>query len=97
MKRTQVMQILKANSEELRKRFHVSSLDIFGSVARDEAGTDSDVDILVAFEETPGLFGFVQLKQYLEDALSCKVDLVTKKALKPQLRDNILKDLVHAA
>lgn len=97
MKRTQVLHILKTHSEELRKRFHVSSLDIFGSVARDEAGTDSDVDILVAFEEAPGLFGFVQLKQYLEDVLSCKVDLVTKKALKPQLRDNILKDLVHAA
>ena len=97
MKRTQVLQILKTHSKELRKRFHVSSLDIFGSVARDEAGMDSDVDILVTFEETPGLFGFVQLKKYLEDVLSCKVDLVTKKALKPQLRDNILKDLVHAA
>lgn len=97
MKRTQVLQILKSNSDELRKRFRISTLDIFGSVARDEAGVDSDVDILVVFETPPGLFIFVQLKKYLEDILSCKVDLVTKKALKSQLRDNILKDLIRAA
>lgn len=97
MKRTQVLQILKRHSSELRERFRISSLNIFGSVARDEAGVDSDVDLLVVFEESPGLFGFVQLKKYLEEILSCKVDLVTKEALKPQLRDNILKDLIHAA
>ncbi|MBL1274675.1 MAG: nucleotidyltransferase family protein [Ectothiorhodospiraceae bacterium] len=97
MKRTQVLEMLKARTNELRKRFHISYLDIFGSVARDEASLDSDVEILVVFEEPPGLFGFVQLKKSLEEMLSCQVDLVTKNALKPQLRDSILKDFIRVA
>jgi uncharacterized protein len=79
--------------------FGVSSLALFGSVARGEARADSDVDILVEFAsgEVVGFFRFLRLKRYLEGILGREVDLVTRAALKPQLRERILKEAVDAA
>ena len=68
---------------------------LFGSVARDQAGPVSDLDILVAYTRTPGLFGFLDLKEYLEGLLGCPVDLVTRNALKRQLRNKILQESVR--
>lgn len=70
---------------------------IFGSISKGTAGVDSDIDILIKFKTTPGLFGFIDLKQYLEAILQRPVDLVTENALKKQLRDEILKDAVRVA
>lgn len=67
-------------------------LAIFGSVARDEATEDSDVDILVDFDSKKGLFGFADLKFYLEELLNRHVDLVTKRALHPSLKTRILSE-----
>ncbi len=77
--------------------FGVHSLAIFGSVARGEAGPNSDIDILVEFAVPVGLFEFVRLKAYLESLLGRRVDLVTPDALKPPLREQILKEAVRAA
>ena len=99
MKRAEAIQILCQNADALRRDYGVAHLDIFGSVARDEAGPDSDIDILVEYqkEARPGLFEFVGLKHHLEDLMGIKVDLATEPALKKQLKARILKEKVRAA
>ncbi len=75
----------------------VQSLALFGSVVRGEAGPDSDIDILIAFSRPVGLFHFINTKEFLESILGRGVDLVTRDALKPQLRERILEEAVDAA
>ncbi len=95
MRREQAIRLLSNHLDEIRRRFDVESLSLFGSVARDQAGPVSDLDILVAYTRTPGLFGFLDLKEYLEGLLGCPVDLVTRNALKRQLRNKILQESVR--
>lgn len=83
--------ILKQHKSELTEQ-GVRALAIFGSVARNESTSKSDVDILIDFDSKRGLFAFVDLKTYLEDILNCKVDLVTKNALHPALKTQILHE-----
>lgn len=78
-------------------QFDVQSLSLFGSVARNEATQNSDIDLLVQFNKPVGLLHFVRLKRYLEDLLGRRVDLVTPDALKRQFRDRILKEAIRAA
>jgi len=95
MTREQIIQQLKKHKGEL-DAFGVRSLSLFGSVARGEERPDSDIDILVDFERIGGLFEFVRLKNFLEQTLNKPVDLVTPDALKPQLREKILQESIHA-
>ena len=90
-----VIQTLVNHQEQL-KRFAVSTLLLFGSVARDEAHAESDVDLLVEFEKPVGLFTFIELKEYLEEILNCSVDLGTPQSLRPHLREVVLKEAVRA-
>ena len=96
MRRQDILKILAEHRNEIGTRFGVASLSLFGSVARDEAAAESDVDILVTFVQTPGIFRFLELKEYLENLLQCSVDLVTRNALKKQFREQILKEALHA-
>jgi uncharacterized protein len=77
--------------------FHVLRLSLFGSVARNEAGANSDVDLLVEFDRPVGMFHFIRLQMFLEETLGRDVDLVTSAALRPELREEILHDAVQAA
>ena len=95
MNRAQIIQRLSEHKEEF-DAFGVRSLSLFGSVARGEERPGSDIDILVEFERVGGLFEFVRLKNYLEQTLGQPVDLVTPDALKPQLREKILRESIHA-
>jgi uncharacterized protein len=95
MKRDEVLTILAAHREQLQD-MGVKSLDLFGSVARDEADSNSDVDFLVEFNRPGGLFQLLQVQYYLEDILGCAVDLGTQEALKEHLREPVLKDLIRA-
>ena len=79
------------------KKFGIHSLSIFGSVARDQAHKNSDVDILVDFEKPVGLFEYARLKMYLEEVLERPVDLVTPEALRQELREDILREAIRAA
>jgi len=72
------------------------SLSLFGSVARDEAGPDSDVDILIDFTRPLDLFDLGRIQVRLEEILNERVDLVLTRALRPQLRANILAEAIHA-
>ncbi|GEL77054.1 nucleotidyltransferase family protein [Tenuibacillus multivorans] len=78
----------------LKEEYHVSKIGYFGSYARNEQTDDSDIDILVEFSKPVGL-EFIELKHYLEGALNKKVDLVTARALKPQIRDQILQEVIY--
>jgi len=92
-----LIKIIDAHKSEIKERFSVESLAIFGSVLKGTAKPDSDIDILVNYRTTPGLFEFIDLKHYLELLIGRSVDLVTEKALKKQLRDEILKEAVRVA
>lgn len=98
MKRAEVLRLLAEHRDALG-RMGVASLAVFGSVARDEAGPDSDVDLLVDFQPSAqiGLFRFQEIQEYLEAVLGVHVDLVTRAALKHQLRDQILSEAVNAS
>jgi predicted nucleotidyltransferase len=87
---------LAAHAAELHAA-GVSSLEIFGSVARDEAAEGSDVDLLVEFNRPVGLLEFARLQLRLEAILGSRVDLVTSDALKPGFRAVIEQNLVRAA
>ncbi|GIX27868.1 nucleotidyltransferase family protein [Pelomicrobium sp. G1] len=99
MKRDEAIQKLRQHFPELRERFGVAHLSVFGSVARDEAGPESDVDILVEFspDARVGLFGLIELQQRLEELLGCKVDVGTPQGLRPRIRDRVLSEAVHVA
>ena len=97
MNRDQIIAKLRELKPELQRDSHVSAIAIFGSFARDEAGPESDLDILVEFgSKTPGLFGFIELSDRLSEAFGVKVDLVTKAALHSRLRDRILGEAIYA-
>lgn len=88
--------LLRGHAQDLR-RFRVRSLDLFGSLARDDAHAASDVDLLVEFEEGPTFDQFMDLKFFLEDLLSRRVDLVTRAALKPRMRAVVEREAVRVA
>nr|HNH79152.1 nucleotidyltransferase family protein [Anaerolineales bacterium] len=75
MKQEVVLQTLKQKNAELITKFGVKSLQLFGSVARDDATSTSDVDLLVEFNRPVGYFGLFALQDYLEKLLGCPVDL----------------------
>ena len=98
MKRDAALEILSKNHRRLQS-YQINELYLFGSVARDEAVPDSDVDILVEFNEGSrvGLFQMVKLKSLLSQLLGCRADIVTKDALHPLLKDKILEEAIRAA
>jgi len=92
---TLYLELLRKNHKDIEKQFKVKYLGIFGSFVRYEQKECSDIDILVEFFETPSLFQFIRLENYLSKILEIKVDLVMKEALKPNLGKHILKDLIE--
>jgi uncharacterized protein len=97
MTREEALKILSAALPGLRERYGVSDLCVFGSTARNEAGPSSDVDVLVSFEDRAHFRAFMGLQFELEALLGYKVDLVSAKALKPLLRKEVERDLIHVA
>lgn len=95
MKQDVVLQILRQKNAELKKKFGVKSLSLFGSVARNEATSDSDVDLLVEFSRPVGYFGLFALQDYLEKLLGCPVDLGTPNSLKPYMRERVMGEAIH--
>jgi uncharacterized protein len=96
MIREEVLARLAEHQADLRA-LDIASLAVFGSVARGEAGPDSDVDVLVKFARPVGIFRFLEVKEYLEAILGRPVDLATYGALKRQFRDTILREAIYAS
>jgi len=97
MDKQAILARLSGSAEEIRQRFSVKRLAVFGSVAREEAGDTSDVDVLVAFDQKANFDLFMDLKFYLEELLGTEVDLVTDKALRPQMREVIEREIIRVA
>jgi len=95
MKRAEVLKLLKAHKPELSRKFGIRDLALFGSTSRDTAGPQSDIDILVAFEGAADSSHYFGLQFYLEDLLGIPVDLVTDKALRPELRPYVEQEAIH--
>jgi predicted nucleotidyltransferase len=94
MRREETISILRGHLPALRREFGVRRIALFGSMARDEARDDSDLDLLVDFEVGPTFDSFMGLKLFLEDRLGRKVDLVTPDALKARLRPVVEREAV---
>ena len=97
MKRNDVLHTLRTHQAEFTGQYHVKSLSLFGSVARDEAGPESDVDQLVEFSQPVGLFQFIEFQQRLETLLGCRVDLGTLRSLKSPIKGNVLQEAIRVA
>lgn len=94
--REDILRCLREHMAEIRA-LGVGRLSLFGSVARGEATNASDLDVLVAFEGTATLDGYMDLRDLLERLTGRRVDLVTERALKPMLRTRVEQDLVRVA
>lgn len=93
---SEVLAVLRQDYPHLVDQFKVSSLALFGSFAREEQSTTSDVDLLVSFAEPIG-FGFMHLADHLEALLGRRVDLVASDGIKENRRTSILSSLIHVA
>jgi uncharacterized protein len=87
-------EILRKELPQLRVRFHIQSLGIFGSYVQGTARRESDLDVLVEFAQEPGLFDFINCENYLSARLGVKVDLVMKETLKPRIGRHILREVI---
>lgn len=94
MNKKRALELLSRSKPELQARFGVTRLALFGSTARDNATNNSDIDVLVAFEGPATSKRYFGVQFYLEDLLGCPVDLVTEKALRPELRPHIEREQV---
>ena len=97
MSRAEILDTLSRHREEFTRQFRVRSLAVFGSVARGETRPESDVDILVSFEEPPGFDGYMALKWRLEELLGARVDLVMEGALRPDARAVVEAEAIRVA
>jgi predicted nucleotidyltransferase len=95
MNRQAVLERLTAEATGLRRRFGVKDIAVFGSVARDEAREESDLDLLVTFDGVPDFDRFMELKFHLEDLFGRTIDLVTPNALRSELRSRIERESIH--
>jgi len=95
MNRTHALDLLIQSKPTLITRYGVTRLALFGSTVRDSARVDSDIDILVSFDGPATSERYFGVQFYLEDLFGCPVDLVTDKALRPELRPFIEQEAVH--
>jgi len=93
----EIKRVLKEYKEELKKKYGIKEIGIFGSYIRQEQSKDSDLDILVGFEPDAkmDLIKFVELENHISELLEVKVDLVMESALKPRIGKYILREVVY--
>lgn len=87
-----ISSILKDNFPSFEKKHKVTTLELFGSFIRNEQTSNSDLDVLVSFSETPSMFEFLEFEEYLSKLLDLKVDLVMRSSLKPSIGKRILSE-----
>lgn len=92
---TKIREIIENQRDILKNTYNVKDIGIFGSVARGDNNEISDIDVLVKFVKPVGMFKFIELEEYLSNLLGKKVDLVTTRALKPAIKDEVLQEVVY--
>ena len=95
MSQIELIETLLGLKEEARRRYKAELKGFFGSYARGEAGADSDVDVLVDFREGATLFDLAGLGDFLEEKLQKKVDVVSQRGVREEIRESIYKDMVY--
>ena len=90
-----IKSLIEKKRISLETRYHIKALGIFGSYSKGKSSPKSDLDMLVEFSEPPTLFQFIQLERQLGRILGIKVDLVTRNALKPLIRKEILNEAIY--
>ena len=91
----EIKKSLTAQKSTLHTKYKINSLGIFGSYVRGEQKSESDLDILIDYEEAPSLITLIEIENQLSKLLGIKVDLVTRKGIKPRLRSYILEEVVY--
>ena len=95
MTKMEILSFLKEHREELRQKFGVEKIGLFGSYARDNARIDSDIDIAVEIKSQNSFRSFFSLLYFLEDGLKNKIDLGIEHSLKPIAKQRILKEIIY--
>lgn len=90
-----IKEVINKNKYLLENIYKIKVVGVFGSYSRGEPRKRSDIDILVEFSESPDFFEFIRLEDFLTKLLGVKVDLVTRDALKPLIKNEILKEVVY--
>ena len=95
---SEIEKVLRIHKKILKDKFQIDKIGLFGSYVRGENNINSDIDILVEFEENAdfGFIRFIEIENYLSELLGVKVDLVEKKALKPKIGKRILDEVIFA-
>ena len=91
---TRIVESLRQQLPELQQTYQITELGIFGSYVRGQQHSDSDLDMLISFQEPPSLLGFLRLENELSDQLGIKVDLVMRDTLKPTISSYILDEVI---
>jgi predicted nucleotidyltransferase len=91
----EIEKIIKRNKKELNERYGMISIGIFGSYSRGEQSAGSDLDLLVEVQRPMGFVKFIRLENHLTQLLGVKVDMVTKRALKPYIGKQILQEVQY--
>ena len=91
----EIQKILEFHKKDLEVKYKIREIGVFGSIVRGEMKRGSDVDILVDFIEVPDLLKFIEIERKLEKLLRKKVDLVEKTAIRPELKETILEEVIY--
>lgn len=94
--KNKILKILKQIKGEIKEKYKVKEIGVFGSFVRNEQRKRSDIDILVEFEKVPDLLTFINMENYLSKIFRKKVDLVRKNAIRKELKKIVLNEVVYA-
>ena len=97
--KNQIMQFMTLNKDLFKEKFHVIKIGIFGSYARGDHNNQSDLDLIVEFEEnTQDLYDLkIQLKEFIKSKLGLEVDICREKYIKPRIKKSILKEVIYVS
>lgn len=90
-----IIDILNYHKTEIFENYNLKELGIFGSMARGENNDDSDIDMIVEYNSTPDLLKYIELENHIEHLLKIKVELVIKKTIRPELKKEILREVIY--
>jgi len=96
IRKEDILKTLKKFKQEVKKKYKVRELGLFGSYINEKQKESSDIDILVEFDEKADLFDLIRLSLFLEEKLNKKVDIVPKSALREEIKENILQKVIYA-